>query len=249
MPGHKNRDFDAEDDRYPNELSSNGHWIFGSIYAVLVLIGFSFGVWAGAAKPKPVEVAEAKKETTEKPTPKAATQSGTTLPNAAPAVAPKSTEPEPKPKEPEPKAKEAEPKKEPEPKPKEPEPKPKEPEPKKPAAKAVAFKEVAPILRSFCGNCHGQVGKPKGGVDVRTVAAIMKGGDDGALVKPGDPEKSPLYESITAGRMPKDGKPGPSEKELALIRDWIASGAKERRRTVRRRGRCRMELTADSGTG
>ena len=63
----------------------------------------------------------------------------------------------------------------------------------------------------------------------------QQGGDDGALVKPGDPDKSPLYESIKAGRMPPDGKPGPTEKEMMLIRDWIAGGAKERRRTVRRR--------------
>jgi len=251
MPGFKNRDFDADDDQHPSELSSNGHWIFGSIYAVLVLIGFSFGVWAGAAKPKPIEVAEVKKDIAEKSAPKTTVQPPAGAPpSAGPAITPKSAEPDAKPKEPEPKPKEPEPQpKEPQPKTKEPEPKPKEPEPKKPAVKAVAFKDVAPVFRSYCGNCHGLAGKPKGGVDLRTVAAIMKGGDDGALVKPGDPDKSPLYDSIKAGRMPPDGKPGPSEKELTLIRDWIAGGAKERRRTVRRRGRNRMELTPDSEAG
>jgi outer membrane biosynthesis protein TonB len=139
-------------------------------------------------------------------------------------------------------------------KPPAPKPEPPKPDPVKPPAKAVAFKEVAPLFRTYCGNCHGMVGKPKGGVDLRTLASIMKGGDDGALIKAGDPDKSPLYESIKAGRMPPDGKPAPTEKELMLIRDWIASGAKERRRTIRRRGdrgngRHRMELTADGGAG
>ena len=40
------------------QLSSNAHWIFGSIYAGLALVGFGFGVWAGAAKPRPIETAD-----------------------------------------------------------------------------------------------------------------------------------------------------------------------------------------------
>jgi hypothetical protein len=162
---------------------------------------------------------------------------------------PKVKDPDPEPKkEPEPKPKEPEPKvKEPEPKPKDPEPKPKEPEPKKVDIKPVAFKEVRPILLNYCGTCHGQsAGKPKAGIDLRTVAAIMKGGDDGAVVKAGDPKKSRLYLSVMEGTMPPDGKPAPSPKELQLIHDWIASGAKERRRPIRgrngSRGKTRREF-------
>ncbi|QJX00927.1 c-type cytochrome domain-containing protein [Frigoriglobus tundricola] len=279
MPGFKNRDFDADDEPYPSDLSSNGQWLYGSIYAGLILVGFSFGVWAGAAKPKPVEVAEAKPDPAEKPAPKAGTNAPAVPTSGAPSAHPTSSAGSaatgPKSTSADPSAKPVEiagPKKDPDgrtagtaagttplgttsptgsnttgstpstgSKPTGPSPQPKEPEPKKPAAKAVAFKEIAPVLRSYCGNCHGQAGKPKGGVDLRTVAAIMKGGDDGPLVKPGDPDKSPLYESIKAGRMPPDGKPGPSEKELMLIRDWIAGWAKERRRTVRRRRAARKD--------
>jgi hypothetical protein len=45
-----------------------------------------------------------------------------------------------------------------------------------------------------------------------------------------------LYQSVKppSGTMPPDGKPGPNETELELIRAWIAGGAKPRR-TVRRR--------------
>jgi hypothetical protein len=233
--------------RRPGQLSSNAHWVFGSIYAGLALVGFSFGVWAGAAKPKPVEVADAKqKENIDTPAEK-----------PKPAVTPNPT---PNPLPPEPKGKEPEPKpKEPEPKPKEPEPKPKakEPEPKaKVDVKPVAFKEVLPILRTHCNNCHGDVGKPKFGVDLRTVASIMKGDKNGdPIVVPGNPEKSPLYESITSGRMPEEGKPAPPPEKLEIIRNWILSGAKERRRPVRVRRiprphlSRRLELTGEPKGG
>jgi mono/diheme cytochrome c family protein len=131
--------------------------------------------------------------------------------------------------------------KEPEPKPKEPEPKPKEKEPEpKPSTdvKPVAYTEVKQLFQSYCVECHGAPGKKPGkGVDVRTVAAILKGGDDGPVVKPGVPDKSSLYLTMLSDgddRMPPAGKKKPSPAELKLIHDWIASGAKPRR-TVRRR--------------
>jgi hypothetical protein len=132
----------------------------------------------------------------------------------------------------------------------------KHPPPKPPVVvgKAVVFKEVQPILRTHCGNCHGLAGKPKGGVDLTSVAAMKKGDKNGdPVLVPGNPDKSTVYESITAGRMPDGGKPAPSEKELKLLRDWIAGGAKERRRTIRRRigsrSFSRLELTPKGEAG
>ncbi|MDY3555364.1 c-type cytochrome domain-containing protein [Gemmata sp. JC717] len=236
------RDFDPDDDQVPlprNTLSTNGQWFFGSLYAGLALIGFSFGVWAGANRPK-VEIVEAKKDTDRS----TAQATPVVKPPITPTPEPKAKEPEPelmpkeKEKEPEPTPEPKKKEPEPEPKKKEPEPAPKkkEPEPKKVNAKPVAFKELEPIFRSYCNNCHGAAGKPKAGVDLRTAAAILKGGTGGAIVKPGDPENSPLYLSMKPpdATMPPDGKPGPNEKELKLIHDWIAGGAKPRR-TVRRR--------------
>lgn len=234
-----NDEFESDADRTPSrpgQLSSTGHWLFGSLVAGFVLIGFAFGVVAGTSKSKPVEVA--KETIPEKPTPPVVQpQSPQPKPKEPePKVTtpePKQPmEPEPKPKEPEPKPKEPEPKVK-EPEPKQPEPKPKEPEPKKVEVNPVAFKDVKPILMNYCGNCHGNAGKPKAGVDLRTVASIMKGGDDGKIITAGDPKKSRLYASITEGAMPPDGKPAPSPKELQLIHDWIASGVKERRRPGR----------------
>ena len=242
-----NHEFDSDADRTPirhGQLSSNGHWLFGSIYAGLALVGFSFGVWAGAAKPKPVETADAK--------PKEAAEKSIQTP------APKQKEPESKPKDPEPKP---EPVKPDPPKPDPPKPDPPKPpakteppktDPPKPPAKAVAFKEVVPILRTYCFDCHGAAGKPKGDVDVTTIAKLLK--SKGPPLVAGKPDQSSLYLAVKSGDMPPDGKKGPDAKQLQLLYDWIAGGARERRRTIRRRGgrgdaRHGMELTGPAEPG
>lgn len=93
----------------------------------------------------------------------------------------------------------------------------------------VSFqKDVLPIFRTYCLNCHGGSGKPKGGVDLRTVASIMKGGGAPILVV-GQPEKSAIYTTIEDMSMPPEGR-RPTAQELAIIRNWILTGAKERRR-------------------
>lgn len=241
--------FDSDADRTPirpGQLSSNGHWVFGSIFAVLTLIGFSFGVWAGAAKTKAPEVAEAKpKEPSEKPVEKPVPK-----PVVPPTVVPPKTEPPvadpPKPDPVKPEPIKSEPVK-----PDSPKPVPPKTEPPKPPAKAVVFKEVSSILRAYCADCHGAAGKAKGDVDVTSVAKLLK--SKGPPLVAGKPDQSSLYLSIKSGDMPPDGKKGPSEKELQLLYDWIAGGAKERRRTVRRGGRGdagrKLELTEPTGGG
>jgi hypothetical protein len=94
---------------------------------------------------------------------------------------------------------------------------------------AVSFqKDVLPIFRTYCLNCHGSgTGKPKGEVDLRTVASIMKGGG-GPIIEVGKPEKSVIYTSIVDGAMPPDGK-RPGKGETEVIRNWILGGAKPRR--------------------
>ncbi len=91
----------------------------------------------------------------------------------------------------------------------------------------VSFqKDVLPIFRSYCLNCHGAgTGRPKGNVDLRTVAAIKKGGG-GPILEIGNPEKSAIYFTILDGSMPPDGK-RPTRDELEIIRRWILEGAKD----------------------
>lgn len=72
--------------------------------------------------------------------------------------------------------------------------------------------------------------KQKGGLRLDTYAAVMQGGEDGAVVVAGDLKKSPLYKAITLpkeqeGHMPPPKKPQLTEDEIAKIKSWIEKGA------------------------
>ena len=88
------------------------------------------------------------------------------------------------------------------------------------------FREVRPILRANCAGCH-KPGKTKGGLDVTTHVAILKGGKSGAL-KVGHSADSELFSQIDGAEpeMPKDGEPLTAQ-EVALIRRWIDEGASD----------------------
>ena len=88
---------------------------------------------------------------------------------------------------------------------------------------------VQKLLKVHCEKCHGENGR--GGFDARTYEAVMKGYDDGKLVIPGDPEKSPLIHSL---RGKKDIKKMPprrgiplSEEQIKAFEQWIKDGAKK----------------------
>ena len=97
------------------------------------------------------------------------------------------------------------------------------------AASSVTFEgQVRPILKTHCFQCHGENGETKGDLDVRLARFILKGGKDGAVIKPGDAGHSLMLEKLRKGEMPK-GKSKLSDKEIATIEQWIAQGAKTAR--------------------
>jgi hypothetical protein len=97
--------------------------------------------------------------------------------------------------------------------------------PPSPEAAALSWeKDVLPIMQRACISCHGG-GKKRGGLDLRTFAALLVGGDNGPGVKAGNPDDSPLYESIASDRMPP-GRRKLSAAQKKIVRDWIAGGAK-----------------------
>src|SRR5207249_8539745 len=65
-------------------------------------------------------------------------------------------------------------------------------------------------------------------LDLRLRRLMLKGGDDGPVIMPGKPEKSLLFKMVHEGEMPKRGKKLTPE-EVALIKQWIAGGAKTAR--------------------
>ncbi len=94
------------------------------------------------------------------------------------------------------------------------------------AAPAPVFeKDIRPILKAHCFDCHGEGEQLKGGLDVRLRRLLVAGGDDGPAIVPGKPDQSELLKLVESGKMPKrDKKLSPAE--IALLRRWIATGAK-----------------------
>ena len=85
-------------------------------------------------------------------------------------------------------------------------------------------RDVRPIFKEFCFDCHGAEKKLKGGLDLRLRRLIAKGGDSGAALVPGKPNESLLLNQLLDGEMPPEGKRVPKEKIEAIAR-WIAAGA------------------------
>jgi hypothetical protein len=88
--------------------------------------------------------------------------------------------------------------------------------------------KVAPLLAARCYKCHSaEAPKPKGALRVDSREALLKGGDTGPALVPGDAAKSLLIRAVT-GEDP-DLRMPPKEKmpaaEVALLRQWIAAGA------------------------
>ncbi len=84
-------------------------------------------------------------------------------------------------------------------------------------------RNIRPILKAQCFQCHGESGKAKGGIDLR-LRRLMLHGDDGPAIVPGKASESRLLQLVRSGEMPKDGKPL-SKDHVQLIEKWIQLGA------------------------
>jgi cytochrome c553 len=97
-----------------------------------------------------------------------------------------------------------------------------------PRAKQLEFFErsVRPVLAENCFGCHGPA-KHKAGLRLDSLAAILKGGDSGPAVKPGEPEESLLIQAVRYSdedrQMPPKGKL--NDAEIAALADWVKAGA------------------------
>jgi mono/diheme cytochrome c family protein len=84
---------------------------------------------------------------------------------------------------------------------------------------------VRPVFQAKCASCHGTLSK-RGGLDLRTLATTVRGGNSGPGVVPGRPGESPVWETVRTGQMPPPNKPQLTAAEKDLIRAWIAGGAR-----------------------
>lgn len=91
-------------------------------------------------------------------------------------------------------------------------------------ADAIHFdQEIAPILVAHCLECH-QGSDPEGGLQLTELKHLLKGGDSGPAVVPGEVDQSLLWERVVSGEMPPENPIGESEKEK--LRQWLKDGAK-----------------------
>ena len=103
------------------------------------------------------------------------------------------------------------------------------------AAKAgVTYeKDIKAIFEKSCLKCHSGE-KPKGKFSMESLAKILKGGDEGASIVPGNSAKSALVhfasDLVKDSEMPPTDKrekyPPLTKEQVGLVRAWIDQGAK-----------------------
>ena len=102
-------------------------------------------------------------------------------------------------------------------------------------AKGVTYdKDIKPIFQKSCIKCHGPE-KQKGKLRLDSLDAVIKGGEVGKVIVPGDSAGSVLVHNVAHigdedDYMPppdnKDKIPPLTKEQIALIRAWIDQGAK-----------------------
>jgi len=103
----------------------------------------------------------------------------------------------------------------------------------KPGGNEFFENKIRPILVSSCYPCHSsQATKLKGGLSVEYRESLLKGGDNGAAIVPGNPDASLLIKAVRYGdpdlQMPPRGKKL-SEEQIADLVTWVKMGAPDTR--------------------
>ncbi|MDG2222360.1 MAG: PSD1 and planctomycete cytochrome C domain-containing protein [Rubripirellula sp.] len=92
--------------------------------------------------------------------------------------------------------------------------------------------DVLPIVLLRCVACHGR-SRQEGGLDLRTVASMRRGGNRGPALVEHDPDSSLMVQRIESEACPprelllKFFIRRPPESEIDVLRQWIAEGATE----------------------
>jgi mono/diheme cytochrome c family protein len=103
------------------------------------------------------------------------------------------------------------------------------------SAESVEFfeKHVRPVFVEHCHQCHSaEAEKVKGGLLLDTKEGLLKGGDTGPALVPGQPDKSLLIKAIRYTdenlQMPPKGKKLAAE-QIAHLEEWVKMGAPDPR--------------------
>ncbi len=90
--------------------------------------------------------------------------------------------------------------------------------------------KIRPLFVNHCYECHSADVKAKAGLYLDSKAAMLKGGDSGAAIKPGDPGGSLFLQRIKSAvdPMPPNG-PQLTADQIADLEAWVRQGAPDPR--------------------
>lgn len=99
---------------------------------------------------------------------------------------------------------------------------------KMPESGRVSYETASRIFEANCWKCHGEEGA-SGKLRLHTLQDVLKGGQSGPVVVPGDAAGSLLIRRVKGeveGKKPMPPKGGPlPDGEIAVLAAWIAQGA------------------------
>jgi hypothetical protein len=91
-------------------------------------------------------------------------------------------------------------------------------------------RDVRPFLTKFCLECHN-TREAKGGLDLETYKGLRAGGDNGEALVPGQPDASRMVLRVEGKQKPqmppRKARFHPSAGEYAVLRAWVAAGARD----------------------
>lgn len=95
---------------------------------------------------------------------------------------------------------------------------------------AVVFTDIIfPIIETRCNSCHNE-SKSKGELQMHTAEALLKGGENGAVLHAGNAEESEMLKRVYLplthdDHMPPKGKSQLTDEQVKLLAWWINEGS------------------------
>src|SRR5581483_4276566 len=89
-------------------------------------------------------------------------------------------------------------------------------------------RHVRPFLARYCLECHNHKSQ-KGGLDLESFKTMLEGSDKGPVLVPGKADQSKLVTLMEAKPQmpPASVRLRPKKQEIAMVRAWVAAGAKD----------------------
>ena len=111
-------------------------------------------------------------------------------------------------------------------------------------------RKIRPLLAERCYECHSAAAKKhKGGLSLDTREGLLKGGDTGPSLLPGDPEKSRLIEAVRYRNRDLQMPPKSplSAEQVRDLEKWVKLGAPDPRVEVAVQAAEKRALTVEEG--